>query len=211
MAEDAARPHEHRPRLGRGLAALLGDAGDEQAAVDRSRGVRKTPIEFLRPNPRNPRKTFSEDELEELTASIRERGVIQPVLVRAIPRVADAYEIIAGERRWRAAQRAGQHEIPILVLDVGDREALEIAIVENVQRADLNALEEAAGYAQLGAEHGYNQSDIARVVGKSRSHIANTIRLTNLPAHTQGLLASGAISAGHARASRGFRPRRGRQ
>ena len=200
MAEDAARPQEHRPRLGRGLAALLGDAGDEQSAVERARGVRKAPIEFLRPNPRNPRKTFGEDELEELTASIRERGVIQPVLVRAIPRVADAYEIIAGERRWRAAQRAGQHEIPILVLDVGDREALEIAIVENVQRADLNALEEAAGYAQLASDHGYGQADIARVVGKSRSHVANTLRLMNLPDHTRSLLASGAISAGHARA-----------
>jgi len=200
MAEDSARPAEHRPRLGRGLAALLGDASDEQSAVERSRGVRKAPIEFLRPNPRNPRKSFGEEDLEELTASIRERGVIQPVLVRAIPRIADAYEIIAGERRWRAAQRAGQHEIPILVLEVGDREALEIAIVENVQRADLNALEEASGYAQLASEHSYSHTDIARVVGKSRSHIANTMRLTNLPEHTRSLLASGAISAGHARA-----------
>ncbi len=200
MADEAVRPTEQRPRLGRGLAALLGDAGDEHAAVERSRGVRKAPVEFLRPNPHNPRKSFAEDDLDELTASIRERGVIQPVLVRAIPRVADAYEIIAGERRWRAAQRAGQHEIPILVLEAGDREALEIAIVENVQRADLNALEEAAGYAQLASDHGYSHSDIARVVGKSRSHIANTLRLNNLPSHAKHLLASGAISAGHARA-----------
>lgn len=199
MAEDTARP-EHRPRLGRGLAALLGDPGEEAAAVDRSRGVRKAPVEFLRPNPRNPRKAFADEDLNDLSASIRERGVIQPILVRAIPRVADAYEIIAGERRWRAAQRAGLHEIPILVLEVGDREALEIAIVENIQRADLNAIEEANGYAQLAADHGYNQSDIARVVGKSRSHIANTLQLVNLPERTRALLASGAISAGHARA-----------
>src|SRR3984885_6246523 len=155
MADNGPSAYEHRQRLGRGLAALLGDSGDEQTVVERSRGVRKAPIELLRPNPRNPRKAFEEGELDELAASIRERGVIQPVLVRAIPRVADAYEIIAGERRWRAAQRAGHHEIPILVLQADDREALEIAIIENVQRADLNALEEAAGYAQLGADHGY--------------------------------------------------------
>lgn len=200
MADEASRPHEHRPRLGRGLAALLGDNPQDAVPPERTVGARKAPIEFLRPNPRNPRKTFREEELEDLANSIRERGVIQPVLVRAIPRVADAYEIIAGERRWRAAQRAGQHEIPILVLDVGDREALEIAIVENVQRSDLNALEEAAGYAQLGAEHGYSHADIARVVGKSRSHVANTMRLTNLPERSRNLLASGAISPGHARA-----------
>src|SRR5271165_848243 len=199
MAEDAART-EHRPRLGRGLAALLGAAPEEPEAVAMARGARKAPIEFLRPNPRNPRKRFDDIELDELAASIRERGVIQPVLVRAIPRVADAYEIIAGERRWRAAQRAGQHDIPIIVLEAGDREALEIAIVENVQRTDLNALEEAAGYAQLGADHGYSHADIARVVGKSRSHVANTLRLTNLPEHTRALLAAGRISAGHARA-----------
>jgi ParB family transcriptional regulator, chromosome partitioning protein len=199
MAEDATRT-EHRPRLGRGLAALLGAASEEPEASALSRGARKAPIEFLRPNPRNPRKRFDDAELEELTASIRERGVIQPILVRAIPRIVDAYEIIAGERRWRAAQRAGQHEIPIIVLEAGDREALEIAIIENVQRADLNALEEAAGYAQLGAEHGYSQGDIARIVGKSRSHVANTLRLTQLPEHSRALLAAGRISAGHARA-----------
>jgi ParB family chromosome partitioning protein len=199
MAEDAART-EHRPRLGRGLAALLGAASEEPEAVATARVARKAPIEFLRPNPRNPRRRFDDVELEELTASIRERGVIQPILVRAIPRVADAYEIIAGERRWRAAQRAGQHEIPIIVLEASDREALEIAIIENVQRADLNALEEAAGYARLGAEHGYSQGDIARIVGKSRSHVANTLRLTQLPEHTRALLAAGRISASHARA-----------
>jgi ParB family transcriptional regulator, chromosome partitioning protein len=199
MSEDPSRPHDQRPRLGRGLAALLGN-GDEQVVIEGSRGVRRVPIEFLRPNPRNPRKAFAEEALDELTNSIRERGVIQPVLARAIPRVADAYEIIAGERRWRAAQRAGHHEIPILILEAGDREALEIAIIENVQRADLNALEEANGYSQLATDHGYSHADIARIVGKSRSHIANTLRLTNLPEHTRALLTAGAISAGHARA-----------
>ncbi len=198
MAEDIGRP-EHRPRLGRGLAALLG-ASQDDADSGPSRGVRKAPIEFLKPSPRNPRKRFDDTDLDELAASIRERGVIQPVLVRAIARVADAYEIVAGERRWRAAQRAGLHEIPIVVIEAGDREALEIAIIENVQRADLNALEEASGYAQLGADYGYSHADIARIVGKSRSHIANTLRLTGLPEHTRSLLADGAISAGHARA-----------
>jgi ParB family chromosome partitioning protein len=197
MAEDATRT-ENRPRLGRGLAALLG--GPNPGRAEAARGARQTPVEFLRPNPHNPRKLFDEAELEELAASIKERGIIQPVIVRAISGVADAYEIIAGERRWRAAQRAGLHEIPVIIVEAGDREALEIAIVENVQRADLNALEEAAGYAKLGADHGYSHSDIARVVSKSRSHVANTLRLTNLPEHTRSLLAGGKISAGHARA-----------
>jgi ParB family chromosome partitioning protein len=198
MADEAARHADHRPRLGRGLAALIGDAGEEPSA---GRGApRKAPIEFLRPNPRNPRKSFREDELDELAASIRERGVIQPVIVRPVPRVPDAYEIIAGERRWRAAQRAGLHDVPIVVVDVGDREALELAIVENVQRADLNALEEANGYAQLGADYKYSHADIARIVGKSRSHVANTLRLMGLPEHSRALLAAGEISAGHARA-----------
>ena len=199
MAEEADRP-EHRPRLGRGLAALLGTAKDDPEPATNSLAIRKAPIELLRPSPRNPRRRFDDVELDELAASIRERGVIQPVLVRAIPEAADTYEIIAGERRWRAAQRAGKHEIPIIIVNAGEREALEIAIVENVQRTDLNALEEAAGYAQLAADYGYSHSDIARVVGKSRSHIANTMRLLNLPAHTQTLLSAGQLSAGHARA-----------
>jgi len=198
MADEAARHADHRPRLGRGLAALIGDANEEPTA---GRGApRKAPIEFLRPNPRNPRKAFREDELDELAASIRERGVIQPVIVRPVPRVADSYEIIAGERRWRAAQRAGLHDIPIVVIDVSDREALELAIVENVQRADLNALEEANGYAQLGADYKYSHADIARIVGKSRSHVANTLRLLGLPEHSRALPAAGKISAGHERA-----------
>src|SRR5262249_28266729 len=137
MAEDATRVIENRPRLGRGLAALLGGANVQHAEAPR--GARQTPIEFLRPNPRNPRKRFDDAELDELAASIKERGLIQPVVVRAISGAVDAYEIIAGERRWRAAQRAGLHEIPVIMVEAGDHEALEIAIVENVQRADLNA------------------------------------------------------------------------
>jgi len=200
MAEDAAGT-EHRPRLGRGLAALLGavNAVNEEHA-EFAGGGRRVPIEFLRPSPRNPRKRFDDGELDELAASIKERGVIQPIVVRAIPSAANTYEIIAGERRWRAAQRAELHDIPVIVVEAGDHEALEIAIVENVQRTDLNALEEAAGYAQLGADYGYSHGDIARVVGKSRSHVTNTLRLANLPEHTRALLAGGQISAGHARA-----------
>lgn len=200
MADQAGR-FEHRPRLGRGLAALLGAAKDNsEPAATNSHGIRRVPIEFLRANPRNPRKRFDDPELDELAASIKERGVIQPILIRELPGLVDAYEIIAGERRWRAAQRAGKHEVPIIVIDAGEREGLEIAIIENVQRTDLSALEEAAGYAQLGVDYGYSHSDIARVVGKSRSHIVNTLRLLNLPAHTRALLSAGQISAGHARA-----------
>jgi ParB family transcriptional regulator, chromosome partitioning protein len=191
---------ETRPRLGRGLAALIGDAGDEAAAVARARGQKKIPVAFLRPNPRNPRKNFNEAELDDLTHSIREKGIIQPILARTLPGIADVYEIIAGERRWRAAQKAGLHEVPIIVVEADDRQAIELAIIENVQRTDLNALEEALGYQQLEKEYGYSQSELANVIGKSRSHVANTLRLLNLPEKTKRLLAEGAISAGHARA-----------
>ena len=191
---------ETRPRLGRGLAALIGDAGDEAPAVERARGQRRIPIEFLRPNPRNPRTTFREDDLADLAASIREKGIIQPVVVRTIAGVADAYEIIAGERRWRAAQLAGLADIPVVIHEADDREALELAIIENVQRADLNAIEEARGYERLGADFGYSQSELAKIIGKSRSHVANTMRLLNLPEMSRRLVAEGSISAGHARA-----------
>ncbi len=191
---------ETRPRLGRGLAALIGDAGEEGAAIARSRGQKKVPIAFLRPNPRNPRRSFNEAELEDLTHSIRAKGVIQPILVRTLAGLADAYEIIAGERRWRAAQKAGLHEVPVITVEADDKQALELAIIENVQRTDLNALEEAMGYRQLEREFGYSQSELAKVISKSRSHVANTLRLLNLPEKTKRLLAEGAISAGHARA-----------
>jgi ParB family chromosome partitioning protein len=194
MAEEA------RPRLGRGLAALIGDAGAETAAIDRLRGQRLVPVEFLRPNPRNPRKDFKESELDDLTASIKERGILQPILVRTIAGVADAYEIVAGERRWRAAQRASVHDVPIILIEADEKAALEIAVIENVQRADLNALEEAMGYEQLGNEFGYSQGDLARIIGKSRSHIANTLRLLKLPTLSRRMLAEGHLSAGHARA-----------
>ncbi len=191
---------ESRPRLGRGLAALIGDAGEEGAAIARSRGQKKIPLAFLRPNPRNPRKAFDDQDLEDLVASIREKGIIQPILARTIAGLADLYEIIAGERRWRAAQRAGLHEAPVILVEADDKQALELAIVENVQRADLNALEEALGYQQLENEYGYTQADLAKVIGKSRSHVANTLRLLKLPEKTKQLLAEGKLSAGHARA-----------
>ncbi|MDR3407262.1 MAG: ParB/RepB/Spo0J family partition protein [Methylovirgula sp.] len=191
---------ESRPRLGRGLAALIGDAGEEGAAIARSRGQKKIPLAFLRPNPRNPRKAFDDQDLEDLVASIREKGIIQPILARTIAGLADLYEIIAGERRWRAAQRAGLHDAPVILVEADDKQALELAIVENVQRADLNALEEALGYQQLENEYGYTQADLAKVIGKSRSHVANTLRLLKLPEKTKQLLAEGKLSAGHARA-----------
>lgn len=195
MAEE-----QGRSRLGRGLAALIGDVGDEIGALERSRGQRRVPVEFLRPSARNPRRNFAEDELEELAASVRERGILQPIIVRSLAGMADAYEIIAGERRWRAAQRAGLHDVPVLLVEADDREALEIAIVENVQRADLNAIEEAAGYERLIAEFSYTQHDLARVIGKSRSHVANTLRLSRLPEPVRRMVSEGSVSAGHARA-----------
>lgn len=195
MAED-----NPRMRLGRGLAALLGDVGNEAVAETRNRAQRRVPIEFLRPNPLNPRQTFPEAELEELTASIRERDIIQPIIVRGVSGVADAFEIIAGERRWRAAQRAGLHDVPVVIVEADDRQALEFAIIENIQRADLNPLDEARGYENLVAQFGYTQNDLAKIMGKSRSHIANTLRLSRLPEGVKQKVTSGALSAGHARA-----------
>lgn len=194
MAEE-----QGRSRLGRGLAALIGDVGDEIGALERARGQRRVPVEFLRPSARNPRRNFVEVDLEELTASVRERGILQPIIVRAISGMLDAYEIIAGERRWRAAQRAGLHDVPVILVEADDREALEIAIVENVQRTDLNAIEEAAGYERLIAEFNYTQNDLARVIGKSRSHVANTLRLSKLPESVRQMVSDGTVSAGHAR------------
>lgn len=191
---------ESRSRLGRGLAALLGDVGSEAAAESRVRGQRRVPIEHLRPNPANPRRTFPDAELEELAQSIRERDVIQPIVVRSVTGVADAFEIIAGERRWRAAQRAGLHDVPVVIIEADDKQALELAIIENVQRADLNAMDEARGYEALVTQFGYTQADLARVLGKSRPHIANTLRLARLPEPVKAKLISGELSAGHGRA-----------
>jgi len=190
---------EAPPRLGRGLAALLGGAREPAQSTPAARATQKIPIEFLRPNPRNPRRNFGEDGLDELAASIKEKGIIQPLLARPLAGIADAYEIIAGERRWRAAQRAGLHEVPIISFEADDRQALELAIIENVQRADLDPLEEAAGYERLGDEFLYTQADLAKVIGKSRSHVSNCLRLLKLPERTKSLLRDGTISAGHAR------------
>jgi len=189
-----------RPRLGRGLAALIGDAGDEMSAIERARGQKRVPVGFLRANPQNPRLRFGEEDLEDLANSIREKGVIQPILVRSVMGAIDSYEIIAGERRWRAAQRAGLHDVPVTLVEASDREALELAIIENVQREDLNAMEEAAGYDRLIAEFSYTQNDLAKVIGKSRSHVANTLRLLKLPDAVKASVVSGDLTAGHARA-----------
>jgi ParB family chromosome partitioning protein len=191
---------EERSRLGRGLAALIGDVGDETAAIERARGQKRVPIEYIKANPKNPRRHFDGEELDNLAASIRVKGILQPILVRPVRGKTDQYEIVAGERRWRAAQRAGVHDVPITLLEINDREALEIAIVENVQRADLNPLEEATGYENLLEQFQYSQNDLAKVVGKSRSHIANTLRLLKLPNSVKKLLAEGKLTAGHARA-----------
>jgi ParB family chromosome partitioning protein len=193
MAEEAVRP-----RLGRGLAALIGDA--EEASAERTQSQRKVPIEFLRPNPRNPRKYFKTDELDYLAGSIRQRGVVQPIIVRPLPDLPSAYEIVAGERRWRAAQVAGLHEMPVIVVEIDDKTSLEYAIVENVQRADLNAIEEASGYQRLMDEFGYSYADLAQILGKSRPHLNNMIRILHLPSEIQSLVVEGRITAGHARA-----------
>lgn len=189
-----------RRRLGRGLAALIGDVDTEAVVNERSRSSRRVPVAFLTPNPRNPRKSFEEADLADLTASIREKGIVQPILVRPVRGGGEAYEIIAGERRWRAAQRAGLHDVPVIINDVSDKEALELAIIENVQRADLNALEEALGYQQLIDEFDYTQTALADVIGKSRPHVANTLRLLKLPDSVKTYLREGKLTAGHARA-----------
>jgi ParB family transcriptional regulator, chromosome partitioning protein len=190
-----------RKRLGRGLAALIGEMDKPpQAAGAAVSADRRVAIELIVRNPRNPRRSFSEAELVDLSQSIRTHGIVQPIIVRKMAESAGTYEIVAGERRWRAAQIAGLTEIPVIVRDIDDRAALEIAIVENVQRADLNAIEEAMGYQQLVDEHSYTQLDLAGIIGKSRSHVANTLRLLKLPEKVRDMLISNQLSAGHARA-----------
>jgi ParB family chromosome partitioning protein len=181
--------------LGRGLSALIG----EEAVPTRgeARATHKLPVAFLRPNRFQPRKTFAAEDLHDLTESIREKGILQPILVR--PLGADSYEIVAGERRWRAAQLAKLHDVPVVVREMSDAESLELAIVENVQRADLNAIEEAAAYHELMDRFGYTQDRIAKEVGKSRSHVANTLRLLRLPESIKAMLRDGRLTAGHAR------------
>jgi ParB family chromosome partitioning protein len=178
----------------------MGDVGTEAAVAERARGARRLPAAYLRPNPRNPRKAFDNGDLDDLASSIKEKGIVQPILVRPIGEHPNSYEIIAGERRWRAAQKAGLHDVPVVIQEATDKEALEIALVENVQRADLNPLEEALGYQQLIDEHHYAQARLAEIIGKSRSHIANTLRLLKLPESVQQYLREGKLTAGHARA-----------
>jgi ParB family chromosome partitioning protein len=194
---------ETRKRLGRGLAALIGEMDKPAAAANPQNAAvsadRRVPVDLINPNPRNPRRSFGESDLTDLTQSIREHGLVQPVVVRPAPEPG-RFELIAGERRWRAAQRAGLAEIPVIIRDVNDRTALELAIIENVQRADLNPVEEALGYQQLIDEHQYTQADLGQVIGKSRSHVANTLRLLKLPDVIRDMLEEGSLSAGHARA-----------
>jgi len=202
-----------RRGLGRGLSALLGDIGETAVPVGpaaattasaepsrRAVTVATAPIERLHSNPDQPRRDFAEAELSELAESIRQRGIIQPVVVRPHPEREGHFQIVAGERRWRAAQRARLHELPIVVRELDDRAVLELAIIENVQRADLNPIEEAAGYAQLIERFSYTQEELAQIVGKSRPHVANALRLLGLPDQVQRMLRAGKLTAGHARA-----------
>jgi ParB family chromosome partitioning protein len=192
-----------RPRLGRGLSALMADVSvASEPGLDASmrRDVLRVPVESIRPNPDQPRRTFPEDAMTELANSIRERGVIQPLIVRELPEGSGSYEIVAGERRWRAAQMAQVHDLPVLVRNFTDAEAIEVAIIENIQRADLNPVEEAAAFRQLMERFGHTQERLAEALGKSRSHIANALRLLSLPDEVQEHLREGRLTAGHARA-----------
>lgn len=202
---------ENKSRLGRGLASLIGDTTAINPAIEpisivsapvpagRDEGHKLVPIDTVKASPLNPRKSFSPVELDELATSIKQRGVVQPLIVRPAGD-GNGYELVAGERRWRAAQQAGVHQVPVLVRELGDQEVLELAIIENVQRSDLNAIEEATGYNDLMQHFGYNQDELAKIIGKSRSHLTNTLRLLKLPDTVQTLVREGAISAGHARA-----------
>ncbi|MBJ3761550.1 ParB/RepB/Spo0J family partition protein [Maribius pontilimi] len=197
----ADRKNERRG-LGRGLSALMADVEPEQSSghTQERRAELSIPIDKVHPNPDQPRRIFVEESLEELAASIARKGIIQPLILRRHPALPEEYQIVAGERRWRAAQMAQIHEVPAIVRDFDDTEVLEVAIIENIQRSDLNPVDEAAGYRQLMDRFGRTQEQMADALGKSRSHIANTLRLLNLPEQVQQLLATGKLTAGHARA-----------
>jgi ParB family chromosome partitioning protein len=184
-------------RLGRGLASLIGEPAPGQPVLPPEGEQRMVPIADIKPGRLNPRKDFRDDELAELADSIRTKGLVQPIIVRPIP---GGYEIVAGERRWRAAQKAGLHMVPVIARDLTDKEVLELAIIENVQRADLNAIEEAAGYRELIERFDYSQEQVSEIIGKSRSHVANTLRLLKLPEGVQTMVQGGQLTAGHARA-----------
>jgi ParB family transcriptional regulator, chromosome partitioning protein len=185
------------PRLGRGLAAILGEAA---LTPDAPGGIRQTPIDLLEPSPFQPRRAMNDEALQELAESIRARGILQPLLIRPHPQVLGRFQIVAGERRWRAAGLAGLHEVPALVRELSDSEAMASALVENLQRQDLNPIEEAEGYSRLLDEFGMTHETLAQAVGKSRSHLTNTLRLLNLPDRVKQAVRRGEISAGHARA-----------
>lgn len=185
------------PRLGRGLAAILGDAA---LTPDAPGGIRQTPIDLLEPSPFQPRRAMNDEALHELADSVRAQGILQPLLIRPHPQVSGRFQIVAGERRWRAAGLAGLHEVPSLVRELSDSEAMAGALVENLQRQDLNPIEEAEGYSRLLDEFGMTHETLAQAVGKSRSHLTNTLRLLNLPDQVKQAVRDGAISAGHARA-----------
>ncbi|WP_226780013.1 ParB/RepB/Spo0J family partition protein [Oceaniglobus trochenteri] len=193
-----------RRGLGRGLSALMADVGVADERQNANRPTRRAdqliPVERIVPNPDQPRRTFAPELLDELAASIKEKGVIQPLILRQNPRNPEQYEIVAGERRWRAAQMAKVHALPAIIRELDDTEVLELAIIENIQRSDLNPVEEAAGFRQLMDKFGHTQEKLAEALGKSRSHIANLLRLLNLPEDVLALLRDGKISMGHARA-----------
>jgi ParB family chromosome partitioning protein len=189
-----------RPGLGRGLSALLGDDGEDYQALEKAKPARELPIEQIHPGRFQPRTNFDETELASLVESIREKGILQPILVRRDPVQADLYEIVAGERRWRAAQRAKLHEVPVIIRELDDKAALEIALIENIQRADLSPIEEAEGYRRLMNHFSYTQDALAKAMGKSRSHIANQLRLLTLPDEVRQMVDRGELTAGHARA-----------
>ncbi|MCC6006274.1 MAG: ParB/RepB/Spo0J family partition protein [Rhodobacteraceae bacterium] len=196
----SGNPRDRRG-LGRGLSALMADVAlDAPEQASPRSPDRMVPVARIRPNPAQPRRDFDDEALADLTRSIREKGVLQPLIVRPDPTHEGEYQIVAGERRWRAAQRAQVHEVPVLLRDLDDTEALEVALIENIQRADLNAAEEAQAYAQLMERFGHTQEKLAAALGKSRSHIANTLRLVSLPDDVLALLRAGKLSAGHARA-----------
>ncbi len=195
-SSDGAR----RRGLAKGLSALLGEAAPDTGGAPGEAGPQSVPIEFLRPNRFQPRRRFDEADIRGLADSVREKGILQPLIVRSDPEITGSYEIVVGERRWRAAQLAQLHEIPVVVRELSDGEALEIALVENIQREDLSPLEEAEAYQRLIDEFGHSQEALAKVVGKSRSHVANTLRLLGLPEAVKAMLHDGRLSAGHARA-----------
>jgi ParB family chromosome partitioning protein len=188
-----------RGRLGRGLASLIGESPQVDPRVPAHGEQRLVSIAQLHPSGHNPRKAFDDAGLAELADSIRSKGLLQPIIVR-LDRERGGYEIVAGERRWRAAQKVGLHDVPVIVRELSDQEVAEFALIENVQRTDLNPIEEASGYSELIERFGYTQEEVAEVIGKSRSHLANTLRLLRLPAFVQGLVRDGQLTAGHARA-----------